>query len=115
MTSFFSLSTNPKVSGTDTVWVNTEENKIPIIDGKVTFHDETTGAKFELYVTQVKGRGVADADKLTELSSKHRLVLELMIDMNWEKYTAKQIKTLVENHFKNLGITADPNHYNRTI
>jgi len=111
---FFSFTSKPQVNGFDTVWVNDEESKIPIIDGKITFHDKNTGAKFSLYVTQVKGRGTADADKLTILSDKHKLILGFYIQ--WENnYTALSLKTLVERYFTSKKRDVDPNHYNRTI
>jgi len=112
---FFSFYSKAVTDGFDTVWVNDEQNKVPIIDGKICFIDENTGGKFELYVVQVKGRGVADADKLTSLSAKHKIVLRILIQWSWESYTANHIKTYVERHFKSQGIKIDPNHYNRTI
>ncbi|MBC8548287.1 MAG: hypothetical protein H8D23_01425 [Candidatus Brocadiales bacterium] len=112
---FFSFYSKAVTDGFDTVWVNDEENKVPIIDGKISFVDENTGGKFELFVTQVKGRGVADADKLKMLSAKHKIVLRILIQWSWETYTANHIKTYVERHFRSQGIKIDPNHYNRTI
>ena len=79
MTSFFSIKTLAKILGNDTVWVNTKDNKVPIIDGKVSFIDETTGAKFELYVTQIKGKGTADADDLVNLSDQHKFILKTLL------------------------------------
>jgi hypothetical protein len=66
-------------------------------------------------VKQVKGQGVHDADKLVDLSEKHRIVLTLMKKFGWDQYSAKQIKTMIENFYKVKGMSVDPNHYNRTI
>lgn len=102
-----------------TVW-NYPEPIYKNEDGSVTIDMKKVDPTLDVViivpeVKQVKGRGTADADKLTALSDKHKLVLKLLIDMDWEKYTAKQIKTIVENHFKGKGQSVDPNHYNRTI
>ena len=116
MTKYFQFKSKPNVLPPDnTVWRNTEETKIPIIDGKVSFYDESTGAYFDLYVTQVKGRGVADADKLVNLSDKHRMVIQRLIDMDWDQYTSEQILKIIENYYKSTGETFKSNPYKRTI
>ena len=113
----FRFRSNPTHQGDTLTWKNTEEDKIPIIDGKVSFHDEATGANYELYVVQVKGRGVADADKLVNLSMKHRIVLERLMNMGWDSYSAEQILKIVEAHFRNIGMSDKfkLNPYKRTI
>jgi len=88
---------------------------IPIIDGKITIEIPEWGIRIIAPVVQVKGRGTADADKLTILSVKHKLVLKLMLDLDWNEYTAKQIKVLVENFYKGKRESVDVNHYNRVI
>jgi len=77
---FFSFFAKAKVSGMNTTWVNDEDHKIPIIDGRISFYDENTGARFELMVTQVKGHGTADADHLKKLSDHHKLIVTTMIN-----------------------------------
>ena len=107
-----------KVNGTTTVWCNTQETKIPIIDGRITFHDTTTGASFELFVNQVKGMGSADADHLTTLSDKHKLVIKLLLHHAATQgitFTAKNIKFFVVDYYKDSGKRIDQNHYNRII
>jgi len=64
----------------DTTWVNDEDHKIPIIDGRINFYDENTGARFELHVTQVKGHGTADADHLTKLAHNHKIIIQTILN-----------------------------------
>ena len=116
MTKYFVFKSKPHILPPDrTVWTNTEETKIPIIDGKVSFYDESTGAYFNLFVAQVKGRGVADADKLVNLSDKHRMVVQRLLDMNWSEYTSEQILKILEDYYKGKGNLFKSNPYKRTI
>ena len=102
-------------SGYIVVWSNSEDDNVPIIDGQIKFYDRATGAYYSLYVTQVKGRGVADADKLVKLSDKHKMVIQRLLDMDWEQYTSEQILKILENYYKSTGETFKSNPYKRTI
>ena len=116
LTKYFVFKSKPnKLPPDDTVWTNTEETKIPIVDGKVSFYDETTGAYYDLLVVQVKGRGVADADKLVNLSGKHKMVLERLLDLGWSEYTSEQILKILEDYYKSKGDVFKSNPYKRTI
>ena len=90
MTDFFEIVTNAKhLNDHNIVWSTAEDQKVPIIDGKIQFYDRSTGAYYSLYVKQVKGRGVADADKLTKLSDKHYMVIKRCLEIGWESYTSE--------------------------
>lgn len=97
------------------VWQNDEDTKIPIIDGKVQFFDRATGAYYSLYVRQVKGRGVADADKLTKLSEKHFMVIRRCMEIGWEAYTSEQILKILEKWHEKHNETFKANGFKRTI
>jgi len=90
---FFSirLFAKQKISE-DVTWHNSEDQKIPIIDGKIRFYDKTTGARYEIWVTQVKGQGVASADKLKKLTPKHSAIItSLLIRKPKDNFTSDEI------------------------
>ena len=112
---FYIIKSKPIQSENFVLWTNDEETKIPIVDGKIRFRDYSTGAYYELYVKQVKGRGVADADKLETLSPKHIMVIERLKEIGWDMYTSEQILTILQDYHNKHGKEFKQNPYKRTI
>lgn len=102
------------IGGSGVIWANSESNPIIIKDGKIEFYDHYFGCGFCLYVKGTKGLGVADADKLVNLSDKHRYIIEVMKKALWSKYTAEQILKFAEHYYVGNGVFK-LNPYKRTI
>lgn len=112
---FHTIKTSGVQHDKGVLWVTDDSQRIPIVDGKIRFHDVTTNSYFELHVRQIKGFGVADADKLEYLSHKHKMVIQLLLNIGWQKYTVDQILLILQNAHAKNSKPFRMNPYKRTI
>jgi len=70
---------------------------VPIIDGKISFFIPEYNLNITVPVRQIKGKGTADADKLTEVTHWHKYLIEALLDTPKRPYwTANDILKRLE-------------------
>lgn len=97
------------------------EYKVPydvlIIDGQIRIEIPEYQLTITAKVKQVKGRGTADADKLTILNHYHIDLLELLSTTKEDyQFTVNQILSWMQEYQRQKGVLDfNPNHWRRPI